>query len=138
MAPRGYRLWGGSAQFFRVNQSFSHGRVKIEQKPPKIHLPGGSKLGHFWPKKLPFNNSPIRDKIGHFLPDFCHILATFGHFQATFWPNFATSRADLGHFSATSIHKKFFYNFIKKFYNYKKIFITIKFFFHSTSIKIFL
>ncbi len=46
------------------------------------------------PKIVPFNNSPIRDKIGHFLP-------IFGHFLATFWPLFGHFLATFGHFLAT-------------------------------------
>jgi len=45
-------------------------------------------LGQFWAKIAPFNNSPIRDKIGHFLPNFWPILANFGQFLANFWPIF--------------------------------------------------
>jgi len=49
------------------------------------------------PKIVPFNNSPIRDKIGHFLP-------IFGHFLATFWPLFGHFLATFGHFLATFGH----------------------------------
>jgi hypothetical protein len=71
--------------------------------------PGGgakiAEIGTKWPKKVPFNNSPIRDKIGHFLPNFCPIFATFlplfCHFLPQFRPFFATFLPHLGQKSAT-------------------------------------
>ena len=66
--------------------------------PPR----GWDKIGKKRQKKLPFNNSPIRDKIGHFLPNFCP-------FFATFLPLFATKchkMAHLGQKNATKRHKR--------------------------------
>ena len=52
--------------------------------PPLGDPQGQDKNGQKRPKKVPFNNSPIRDKIGHFLPVFCpflgRFLANFGQF----------------------------------------------------------
>ena len=72
----------------------------------------GAQFGTKRGKKVPFNNSPIRDKIGHFLPKFWPFFAIFRpffgkncHFQAVFWPI-------LGHFQA--IFRPFFVKKIAK------------------------
>ena len=60
--------------------------------PPQVGYFGPPRGGQNRAKIVPFNNSPIRDKIGHFLPDFCH---NFGQF----WPLSGQILANLGHFS---------------------------------------
>lgn len=119
---KGPRYWGGSAQFFRYPQATCVGGPKrsiYSYKSSYTYTPrdplwgyppipwgstpprGWDKIGKKRPKKLPFNNSPIRDKIGHFLPNFCRFFCHFLPLFCHFLPLFATFRAKKRHKNAT-------------------------------------